>query len=89
MARKRNSTPITKKEIEELLSRQTLVILNAVDKELEKFETKISIRIDKLRNTIDKFVTLYTKQEQELTLVIEDIRKIKKVIREKLGVEIA
>lgn len=85
---KEKNKPVSKKEIENLLSQQTIVILNAVDKKLEKFETKISIRIDKLRNTIDKFVTLYTKQEQELTLVIEDIRKIKKVIREKLGVEI-
>lgn len=85
---KKNNKPITKKEIEELLSQQTIVILNAVDEKLERFEKRISIRVDKLRNSIDKFVTLYTKQEQELTLLIEDVKRIKEVIKEKLGVEI-
>lgn len=89
MTQKKNNKLIIKKEIEDLLSQQTIVILNAVDEKLESFETKISMRVDKLRNSIDKFVTLYTKQEQELTLVIEDIRKIKEVIKEKLGVEIS
>ena len=88
--KKENNKIISKnEEIEDLLSQQTIVILNAVDKKLEKFEEKISTRVDKLCNSIDKFVVLYTKQEQEFTFMIEDIRKIKEVIKEKLGVEIA
>jgi len=54
MAKNKNTKLIAKKEMTELLSQQTVVILNAVDEKLGKFETKISIRVDKLRNSIDK-----------------------------------
>lgn len=64
------------KETNKLLSQQTAVILSAVDKRLENFEKKISIKVDKLRNTIDKFVVLYTKQEQEFTIMKEHLKRL-------------
>lgn len=57
---------------------------DTVDKRFLKLEKKI----DGLRISIDKFVTLYTRQEQEFTIIKEDIRKIKGIIKEKLGVDI-
>lgn len=45
----------------------------------------------KLRNwqlLLDKFINLYAKQEQEFKIMKYEINQIKKVIKEKLGVEI-
>lgn len=87
MAKKQGISSL--KDVEKLLSQQTIIILNAVDQKLEKLKKEMSGKIDKLRISIDKFVTLYTQQEQEFTIIKEDVRKIKEVIKEKLGVEIA
>jgi hypothetical protein len=48
---KRNTKPLTSKEIEKLLSQQTVVILDAVDKKLKKMETRINQKIEKLTTT--------------------------------------
>jgi len=80
---------LTLKDIEKLLAQQTAIILGAVDKRIEKSQQETGQKIDKLRNSIDKFVELYTKQEQEFTIMKSDIRKIKQVIKEKLGVNLS
>jgi len=85
MARTQN---LNLKNIEKLLGQQTVIILGAVDKKLNKFEQKLNKKIDKLITTVDKFVNLYTKQEQEFKIIKYEINQIKKVIKEKLGVEI-
>lgn len=86
MARTQN---INLKSVEKLLNQQTVIILGAVDKKLNKFEQRLNKKIDKLITTVDKFVNLYTEQKQEFEIIKYEINKIKKVIKEKLGVEIS
>ena len=49
------------KEIDKLLSQQTVIILGAVDKKLEKTTKEFKKEINELRISIDKFVGFYTK----------------------------
>ena len=44
------------KEIDKLLSQQNVVILSAVDEKLKEMELRINGKIDKLTNTLDKFL---------------------------------
>jgi len=75
--------------IEKLLNQQTVVILNAVDEKIKKSEERTNKKIDRLATLIDKFVNLYTKQDQEFKIIKYELNQIKKVIKDKLGVEIA
>jgi predicted nucleic acid-binding Zn-ribbon protein len=86
---------LTKKEIEKLLKEQTRVILDAVDekvsgleKKIAKLEIKMERRFDQLITTLDKFLKRLTDLEDEFTVMKAEIRKIKEVLKEKLGVEI-
>ena len=56
-----------------LLSEQTTVILEAVEKRLEKFENRQDTKIDQLKISIDRFVHLYTKHDQEFTVMKAEI----------------
>jgi Zn-dependent M32 family carboxypeptidase len=86
---------LTKKEIEKLLKEQTRVILDAFDekilgleKKIAKLEIKMERRFDQLITTLDKFLKRLTDLEDEFTVMKAEIRKIKEVLKEKLGVEI-
>lgn len=85
---KRKAQQLTKKEIEKLLSQQTVVILNTVDKKLGKMELRISKKIDRLTTTLDKFLKRLTDIEDEFKIMKADINRLKRVMREKLGVDI-
>ena len=100
---KGKTTHLTSKEIEKLLSQQTKVILNAVDERLTKtelrllnnvdqkivkMELRIGQKIDKLTTTLDRFLKRLTSIEDEFEIMKADINRLKKIIREKLGVEI-
>lgn len=63
--------------------------IDIIDRKVDKFEERINKKIDKLITVVDRFVNLYTKQEQEFKIMKYEINKIKKVIKEKLGVEIS
>jgi hypothetical protein len=91
------------KKIEKLLSQQTSVILLAVDeklsitelnilsevdKKLVKMESRINQKIDKLITTLDKFLKRLTDIEDEMEIIKLDINRLKKVVREKLGVDL-
>ena len=83
---------LTKKDIQELLAEQTAVVLDAVDEKTRKVEKKIDIidfRIDKLIRTLDNFLKRMTDIEDEFTMMRNDINRIKKAIKEKLGVELS
>lgn len=84
---KRKPQQLTQKEIERLLSQQTVVILSAADKKLEKMELRVSQKIDRLTTTLDKFLKRLSDIEDEFDMMKADINRLKKVIREKLGVE--
>ncbi len=86
---------ITKKEIQELLSEQTTVILTAVDEKMGSLEGKIkaldlkfSEKLDALTTTLDNFLKRLTDTEDEFAMMREDINRVKKVIKEKLGVDL-
>ena len=67
---------LTLKDIDKLLSQQTVVILGAVDKKLEKTTKEFKKEINELRISIDKFVGFYTKQEQEFTIMKEHLKRL-------------
>lgn len=85
---KRKTQQLTKKEIESLLSQQTMIILNAVDDKLKRMEIRLGQKIDRLTTTLDKFLKRLTDIEDEFEIMKADINRLKKVIREKLGVEL-
>jgi len=97
---KKKSQQLSGKEVEKLLSRQTTVILNAVsektinlesslEKDMERMELRINQKIDKLTTTLDRFLKRLTDTEDEFAIMKADINRMKKVIREKLGVELS
>ena len=61
-------------KIEERLAEQTDIILSAVDEKIKALDLKFSEKFDKLTTTLDKFL---------------NISQLKKIIQEKLGVNLA
>lgn len=112
----KKSQQLTQKGIENLLSRQTEVILNAVDQKttnldkgmatlergmivlekrivaleerIDKMEIGINEKFDRLITTLDRFLKRLTDLEDEFKAMKADINRLKKIIREKLGVEL-
>ncbi len=71
------------KEIEKLLNQQTVIILNVVDKKLQRTEIRINQKIEKLTTTIDKFLKRLTDLENGFALMKADLRRVETVLREK------
>ncbi len=67
----------------------TVTILAQADERLVKMETRINAKIEKLTNTLDKFLKRLTDMEDEFTLMKHDLNRIKKILREKLGVALS
>ena len=95
MAKKQTEKNINLKNIEKLLNEQTTVILSAVDEKISKLdgrisklEIKVDRRFDQLITTLDKFLKRLTDIEDEFTIMKMDINRLKKVIQEKLGVNL-
>ncbi|MFH1181131.1 MAG: hypothetical protein V1705_01825 [bacterium] len=87
---------LTLKDIQTLLNEQTSVILSAVDvkiskldRRIGKLEIKVDKRFDQLITTLDKFLKRLTDIEDEFEVMKLDLNRMKKVIREKLGVDLA
>src|SRR5712691_289005 len=74
------------KRIEERFAAQNIALLTAVDKRLEKMEQRFNEKLDRLTTTLDKFLKRMTDMEQEFTFMKNDVKRIKAVLREKLGV---
>ena len=85
---KDKNQPVTHKELEKLLAQQTAIILNAVDNKMEKMEFRINQKIESLTKTLDRFLKRMTDMEDEFKMMKADINRMKKVIKEKLGVEL-
>jgi len=49
---------------------------------------KIKVRIDETYNAVDGFIKIVTKLEDEFTIMKEDLKRVKEVIKEKLGVDL-
>ena len=76
------------KRLEERFTAQNIAVLTAVDKRLEKFENLFRDELSRLTNTLDKFLKRLTDMEEEFTFMKEDLKRVKAVIREKLGVSL-
>ena len=55
---------------------------------LEKMEVRFAKSLDDLTKTLDKFLKRLTDIEEEFTFMKEDLKRVKAVIREKLGVSL-
>ena len=76
----------------ELMSKQFEILdyrMDMVEKRMEKMEERFNQKFDKLITTIDKFLKRLIDTEDEFTMMRNDINRMKKVIREKLGVELS
>ena len=105
MPRKRiEKSSIELRGVEKLLNQQTSVILNAVDEKLKinkidilagvdqklvKMEIRINQKFNRLITTLDKFLKRLTDIEDEMEIIKLDINRLKKVVREKLGVDLS
>jgi len=87
--KKKPSPNFILKDIEKLLAQQTVIILSAVDEKLKKTELSINGKIDRLTTTLDGFLKRLTVAEDEFDIMKLDINRMKKVIREKLGVDLS
>src|SRR5439155_25485244 len=76
------------KRMEERFIAQEIRILAAVDKRLAKTEERFAKSLDELTKTIDKFLKRLTDIEEEFTFMKEDLKRVKAVLREKLGVSL-
>ena len=74
--------------LEERLVAQDIRILAAVDRRLEKMEERFAESLDDLTKTLDKFLKRLTDIEEEFIFMKEDLKRVKAVIREKLGVSL-
>jgi len=77
---------LTRGDLEELLAQQTSVILGAVDVKLTALEQSFTNKLNELTTTLDKFLKRVTDIDDEFTFMKEDLKRVKAVLREKLGV---
>ncbi len=76
------------KRMEERFIAQEIRILAAVDKRLEKTEQRFTKSLDELTKTLDTFLKRVTDIEEEFIFMKEDLKRVKAVLREKLGVSL-
>lgn len=88
-------TTVILSAVDERLSVNKIDILSAVDeklsgleKRISKLEIKVDLRFDQLITTLDKFLKRLADMEDEFEIMKYDINRLKKVIREKLGVDL-
>ncbi|MBI2577485.1 MAG: hypothetical protein HYV77_01425 [Candidatus Wildermuthbacteria bacterium] len=105
MAKKKiEQTLLTTPRLERLLNQQTTVILNAVDEKLAAnrisiladvderlaaMEERFNRKLDKLTTTLDKFLKRMTDMEDEFEIMKNDLNRMKRVIKKKLGVDLS
>ncbi len=62
--------------------------ISSLEKRISKLEIKVDQRFDQLITTLDKFLKRLTDMEDEFETMKMDINRLKKVIREKLGIDL-
>ena len=75
-----------KKERSEL--KTDVVSLKVEFQEVKSDLAEIKENIGNTFTKLDEFLVLYRKLDQEFTMMKEDIRRVKKIIKEKLGVNL-
>ena len=79
---------------EEFNTRLENIEVKTASLEVDMKEVRADIKetkdiINQLFNRIDRFLAILEKLDQEFTIMKEDIRRMKKVIKEKLGVDLS
>jgi len=57
-------------------------------KEAKEERVAIRAKIDETHNAVDGFIKIVTKLEDEFAVIKEDLKRVKEVIKEKLGVNL-
>jgi len=65
---------------------QEIRLLAAMDERLQKLEERFDRKLDRLTNALERFLKRMTDMEDEFTFMKEDLKRVKAVLREKLGV---
>ena len=76
------------KRLEEKFVAQDIRLLAAVDKRFQKMEERFAKSLDELTKTLDKFLKRLSDNEEEFVFMKEDLKRVKAVLREKLGVSL-
>lgn len=82
---------IKKNSIETLLNQQAEVILDVVSEkqqETKKLIQRVEVKVDKVYNKLDDYLEMYSKQDQEFKLMKVELKLVKDVLKEKLGIDI-
>lgn len=83
---------VTEGYLDERLSEQTQVILNAMDavlaKRLTEVKEDLQIDINNNQSVIDSYVKNQEDFKQESTIMKEEFKQMKRIIKEKLNVEV-
>jgi len=100
---KKKDNFVTKKYLDKKLGEHAKIIVTAVDgvlnkrliateirldKKLEKVKEELKTDINNVRTLIDGYVKAQEEFKQEFVIMKEEVKQIKQVIKEKLGVEI-
>ena len=64
-------------------------VVAGVDKKLVAMELRINQKFDKLTTTLDKFLKRLTDLEDEFEIMKKDFNRMKAILKEKLGVDLA
>jgi hypothetical protein len=64
-------------------------LISAMDEKIRRSEERINQKIEKLTTTLDKFLKQLTDTQNEFAAMKLDINRLKSVIKEKLGVDLA
>ena len=74
-------------EVHEKMDRGFADVYEKLDEnsaEIKAVKTEVNL----LKNGIEKFIMFYEKQEQEFTIMKDEVRRIKLALEEKLGIKI-
>ena len=62
--------------------------ISKLEIKLDKIELGINKKFDHLISTLDKFLKRVTDLEQEFEIMKEDVNRLKKIVREKLEIDL-
>ena len=61
---------------------------DAIDKRIDKLESNINQKFDRLMTTLDRFLKRLTDIEDEFKIMKADLNRLKKIVSDKLGIDI-
>lgn len=81
------------KKLDDKFKEYSQVLVEAVDgvleKRLKETEERLGVKVGDVKSLIDGYVKAQEEFKQEFVIMKEEVRKIKDVLKEKLGVEIS